>query len=234
MFEQSLMESAGVARSHRGLTTSLSALAQLALLGIAVLLPMFFTQTMPLLKSHPIEPVLMPRAVQPPEPPPTDSGSSQSNLSTGARTIVVNNSFLATHSLAFDRNAPDPAIPQPYGLPGADARNLPIGNIPSTGIRGPAGPIRISNLSEGRIIRKVTPIYPSIAKRTGIEGQVVLEAVISRAGRIENLRAISGHPWLAEAARVAVNQWEFRPYILNGTPIEVVTRITVDFKLNRD
>src|SRR5262249_6227564 len=93
---------------------------------------------------------------------------------------------------------------------------------------------RVSNLSEGRIIRKVTPVYPSIAKRTGIQGQVVLEAVISRAGRIENLRAISGHPWLAEAARVAVNQWEVRPYILNGTPIEVVTQITVDYNVNQE
>jgi protein TonB len=62
----------------------------------------------------------------------------------------------------------------------------------------------------------------------------VLEAVISRAGRIENLRTISGHPVLAKAAEAAVNQWQFRPYILNGVPIEVMTQITVDFKLNRE
>jgi periplasmic protein TonB len=233
MFEQSLLESTAAVRSHRGLATSISALAQLTLLAIAVLLPMIFTQTMPLLKTRYLEPVLIPHSVPRPEPPPTDPGPSQNSLATGAQTIVVNNPFLATRSPAFDRSGPDPEIPQPWGIPGADARNLPIGSVSTTGVSGPKGPVRISILNEGRIIRKVTPAYPVIARNAGVQGQVVLEAVISRAGRIENLRTVSGHPWLVQAAKAAVNQWEFRPYILNGTPIEVMTQITVDFKLDQ-
>jgi periplasmic protein TonB len=234
MFEQSLMESAGVTRGHRGLVTSLSALAQLTLVVIAILLPMLFTQTPPLLKPHILEQWTPPPVVPPPEPLPTDPSSGHNELTSGTRPIMVNNPFLATQSLAFDRSNPDPEIPQPYGLPGTDPRNLPIANIPGTIIRGPSHPIRISNLSEGRIIRRVTPVYPRIAKTVGLQGQVVLEAVISRAGRIENLHTVSGHPMLAQAAEAAVSQWQFRPYILNGTPVEVVTQITVDFKLNRE
>ena len=141
--------------------------------------------------------------------------------------------FSTTRPAFLTQTSPDPAIPQSFGPPGADAKDLPIGNVTNT-IGGPKGPVRISHLNEGRIIRRVTPVYPSIAKTAGVQGQVVLEAVISRTGRIENLRAISGHPTLARAAEAAVSQWEFRPYILNGTPIEVVTQITVDFRLNRE
>lgn len=235
MFEQSLLESAGAARSHRGLTTSISALGQLTLLGIAVLLPMVFTQTMPLLKTRYLEPVLVPHSVQPPPEPPTgDATSRQSSLSSTERTIVVNNPFPTTHSLALEHASPNPEIPQLPGMASMDATRLPIGNSnPADAVRGSDKPLIISNLSEGRITRKILPIYPVIARNSGIQGQVVLEAVISRAGRIENLRLVSGHPMLVRAAEVAVSQWEFRPYILNGAPIEVMTQITVDFKLNR-
>jgi protein TonB len=60
---------------------------------------------------------------------------------------------------------------------------------------------------------------------------VVLEAVISKAGTMQNLRLISGHPLLVPAAIEAVNQWRYRPYILNGEAIEVETQITVNFIL---
>jgi protein TonB len=66
-----------------------------------------------------------------------------------------------------------------------------------------------------------------------IQGPVVLEAVISKAGKIENLRLVSGHPMLAAAAIDAVSQWRYRPYILNGDEIEVETEITVNFVLER-
>jgi periplasmic protein TonB len=234
MFEQSLLESAGAGRSHRGVATSISALGQLTLLGIAVVLPMVFTQTMPLLKTRYLEPVLIPRTVPPPEPPSGDPNSRQSSLTSPAPTIVVNNPFPTTHSLALEHASPNPEIPQLIGAASMDASRLPIGNSnPADGVRGSGKPLIISSLSEGRIIRKVLPIYPVPARNIGIQGQVVLEAVISRAGRIENLRLVSGHPMLVRAAEAAVSQWQFRPYILNGAPIEVMTQITVDFKLNR-
>jgi protein TonB len=84
---------------------------------------------------------------------------------------------------------------------------------------------------EGSLIRKVQPVYPPLAKTARIQGPVVLFAVISRAGTIDNLRVLSGHPMLVPAALDAVKQWQYRPYILNHEPIEVETQITVNFVL---
>jgi len=86
---------------------------------------------------------------------------------------------------------------------------------------------------EGSLIYRVEPQYPAVAKAMGIQGQVVLAAVISREGSIEKLQPLSGHPFLVKAALDAVRQWRYRPYILNGEPIEVDTRVTVNFTLNR-
>jgi protein TonB len=58
-----------------------------------------------------------------------------------------------------------------------------------------------------------------------------LRAVISRAGTIENLQVLSGHPLLTNAAIAAVRQWRYRPYVLNGEPVEVETQVTVNFIL---
>jgi periplasmic protein TonB len=93
------------------------------------------------------------------------------------------------------------------------------------------GPKRItSQLSEGQLVNRVEPIYPHIAAISGIQGQVKLHAIIGRDGRIQSLSAISGHPLLLRAALEAVEQWRYRPYVLNGEAVEVETLITVNFK----
>jgi protein TonB len=84
---------------------------------------------------------------------------------------------------------------------------------------------------QGSLIRRVEPAYPQLAKNARIQGPVVLAAVISKAGTIEDLRVISGHPMLVKAAIDAVSQWRYRPYILNGDAVEVDTQITVNFTL---
>ena len=84
---------------------------------------------------------------------------------------------------------------------------------------------------EGSLIRKVQPVYPPLAKTARIQGSVVLFAIISRAGTIDNLRVLSGPPMLVPSAMDAVRQWQYRPYILNHEPIEVETQITVNFIL---
>jgi protein TonB len=86
-------------------------------------------------------------------------------------------------------------------------------------------------MSEGNLIRRVPPGYPALARSARVQGTVVLQAVISKDGSIENLRLISGHPMLAPAALKAVQQWRYRPYILNNEPVEVETQITVNFSL---
>ena len=86
-------------------------------------------------------------------------------------------------------------------------------------------------MSEGNLIRKVQPAYPQLARTARIQGSVVLQAVISKEGAIENLKVLTGHPMLVQSAIDAVRQWRYRPYILNGDPIEVETQIVVNFSL---
>jgi protein TonB len=84
---------------------------------------------------------------------------------------------------------------------------------------------------EGNLIHRIQPEYPSLARQARIQGQVSLRAIISRDGRIENLQVVNGHPLLVQAAIDAVRQWRYRPYMLNGEPVEVETQITVNFTL---
>jgi protein TonB len=84
-------------------------------------------------------------------------------------------------------------------------------------------------VSQGFLIQQVRPAYPALAIAARVQGPVVLNALISRSGTIENLRLVSGHPMLVQAAIDAVRQWRYRPYLLNGEPVEVETQITVNF-----
>ena len=91
---------------------------------------------------------------------------------------------------------------------------------------------RISpGLAQNNLMQKVAPAYPPLAKQAGIEGEVVLEATIAKEGNVENLRVVSGHPLLIQAAMEAVKQWSYRPVLLNGAPVEVVTTVNVNFSL---
>jgi protein TonB len=86
----------------------------------------------------------------------------------------------------------------------------------------------------GTLVRKVLPEYPIIAKQIHQQGAVVLMATIGKNGRIEHVQPISGPPLLIGPAQRAVEQWQYRPYILNHEPVEVQTQITVNFVLNRE
>lgn len=86
-------------------------------------------------------------------------------------------------------------------------------------------------VAAGMILQKTTPIYPPIAKAARVSGTVVLQATISKTGTITNLRVISGPAMLQESALEAVRQWRYRPYLLNGEPVEVETTVNVIFSL---
>ena len=88
-----------------------------------------------------------------------------------------------------------------------------------------------SGVMAGNLLDKVTPQYPAIAKAARIQGTVVLQATISKSGSIENLRVVSGPPMLQAAAMDAVRSWRYRPYLLNGDPVEVETTVNVVFNL---
>jgi protein TonB len=87
-------------------------------------------------------------------------------------------------------------------------------------------------MMEGNLILRVQPAYPLLARQVRVQGLVVLRAVISREGTIENLQVLSGHPMLVQAAVDAVRQWRYRPYVLNGEPVEVETEVKVNFILS--
>jgi len=100
----------------------------------------------------------------------------------------------------------------------------------------PATPQRIrvgGNVQQANLTRKITPVYPPLAKQARIQGTVKFTAVIGKDGSIQNLQLVSGHPLLVEAARQAVAQWQYKPTLLNGEPVEVVTTIDVNFTLSQ-
>lgn len=93
--------------------------------------------------------------------------------------------------------------------------------------------IRVSApVAGGMLIRKVNPVYPPLARQARVSGTVVLKAIIGKDGSIENLTLVSGHPLLAPAAIEAVKQWKYRPFLLNGRPLQVETEVTVNFALS--
>ena len=102
----------------------------------------------------------------------------------------------------------------------------------------PAPPSRIrvgGNVQAANLTRKVTPIYPATAKMDRVEGTVIMKAIIGKDGSVLSLEQINKmvDSRLAEAALDAVKQWLYRPTLLNGEPIEVITEIEVNFTLTR-
>ena len=86
-------------------------------------------------------------------------------------------------------------------------------------------------VSQGLLIKRVQPRYPQNALSMRVQGAVQMEATINKEGNISNLKVISGDAVLARAATEAVKQWRYKPYYLNGEPVEIQTQITVNFKL---
>jgi TonB family protein len=98
----------------------------------------------------------------------------------------------------------------------------------------PATPQRIrvgGNVQASNLIRRVDPVYPPLALQDRIQGTVHFTAIIGKDGRIVNLQLVSGHPALVIAASDAVRQWVYKPTLLNGEPVEVVTQVDVAFNL---
>jgi protein TonB len=90
--------------------------------------------------------------------------------------------------------------------------------------------VRVSQgVINGLLVNRVEPTYPGLAQQAHIQGVVVLAAIIGKDGSVQHLQVTSGHPLLAPAAIAAVKQWRYKPYVLNGEPVEVETTIMVTF-----
>jgi protein TonB len=119
------------------------------------------------------------------------------------------------------------------GTPGGVMGGI-LGGIGAGPVVKAAAPKKLSissGVMAGNLLQKTVPQYPAIAKAARIQGTVVLQATISKSGGIENLRVVSGPPMLQQAALDAVRAWRYRPYLLNGDPVEVETTVNVVFNL---
>jgi periplasmic protein TonB len=236
MFEDSTFESMGAIHTRtRGWMMATFALNGTILLAL-VLIPLFHPQMLPgLVRSIPMEEP--PPPLEPVRLPPAPAQTSRS-------APAINAPVLQSRPMIPTVN-PNPGLPDDTGP--IDPRNLAGSEFPNTGTGGPfpgsnnvrviapkpRAPAPVSSvLMAGLLLKKITPDYPEIAKATGTQGTVVLQATISTNGSIENLRVVSGPALLRQSALNAVAQWQYRPYTLNGVPVEVETTINVVFKLN--
>lgn len=242
MFADSLLETSWAHRSRRSWSTLTSFGLQAAVLGTALLLSLLKTIELPR-----VQVVSTPVSFGRPDPAPLVTHSTPHSGS-AVQIIPVSSQIMAPRRIpnsipmVNDADTQAPSIgsgPSSIGLPtGSDtgfhlpipgARPMPVTPV----VPPPSKPVfRTSSMLQGSLVRMVKPIYPPLARSARIEGSVVLEALISKTGTIQNLHATSGHPMLIPAAIDAVRQWQYRPYILNGELIEVETQITVNFTLS--
>jgi TonB family protein len=140
-------------------------------------------------------------------------------------------------STAANKPASEAAKSQPtppaLTLSTANNSTAALASIVSTEAARPAlGSFRISQgVSQGLVIKKVAPVYSATALQLHKEGAVDLMATISKGGTVTSVQVLKGDLLLAKLAVDAVKQWKYRPYLLNGEPVEIQTQITVNFKL---
>ena len=126
----------------------------------------------------------------------------------------------------------DAPAPSMIGMATPAGAPLPNLGTTETGLKPVLQTLSVSQgVSQGLLYKKVAPSYPPNALRMHVEGTVELLATISKEGNITHIKVVSGDPQLARAASDAVKQWKYKPYLLNGEPLEIQTGVTVNFKL---
>lgn len=250
MFSDSLLEY-GPQRKRKALATTTSFIFNCMAIGLMLLAPLIFTEQLP--KAQ-----LLTFLVAPPPPPPPPPPAAVEQIQRVVRQIqtdMLSSGQLRTPTkipqrvqMIKEEEAPPPLAATggvvggvPGGIPGGQLGGVIGGIVNSTSNLGavpkfiPAQPqrVRISQgVTRGLLIHKQEPTYPTLARSARVQGEVVLSAVIDISGQIQNLQLVSGHPMLVQAAIDAVRQWRYKPYLLNGQPVEVETTITVIFSLS--
>lgn len=233
------LESTWDQSGRRGWSTLASFAMQALGMSLLLALPLIWVQGPPPLQW--LQPLTSPAAFTPLAPAPATPGHHPATAASNPRTgQITAPASIPDHVATSDNAESVPTAPDlsnigagrvggsPDGVPGG------MGDIPVVTPPRPvaAKPLLVSNWAEGNVIHRVQPIYPQLARQARIQGAVELRAVISKAGTIENLVVVRGHPMLSGAAVEAVRQWRYRPYLLDNEPIEVETEITVNFVLS--
>ena len=245
LFADVLLEVDGSERRRRRLAAFSSVTVQSLIIAILLVIPLMFTEALP--KQQLLTFLVAPTPPPPPPPPAAPAvqvvRTIQSDLMGGR---LRTPSRIPTKVQMIREEEAPPEINSgggvvggvPGGIPGGQLGGVIGGIISSTGLGVPklalpVAPKRVrvsQGITSGMLLHRVEPKYPKIAQGARIQGQVVLTAIISKAGDVQNVTLISGHPMLVPAALEAVRLWQYRPYMLNGEPVEVETTITVTFR----
>ena len=212
-------------------TIVVSIVAHVAVLVVLVIVPLVAMEVVPVAR----EATAFIRAgaavlpdVPPPPPPRTPTTTAQHTNPDAAPTRAADR--IEPEVAVADRGVPIEGPPGVPGVPGG------VGMPTAPVILPPPPPTNEPRRTGGLIqrpqkTRDVAPVYPAIARMTGVRGTVVLEAVIGENGRVRNVRVLKSIPLLDQAAIDAVRQWQFTPTLLNGKPVEVVMTVTIEFEL---
>lgn len=239
MFEDSLVESGGKLAQRNPWTTAFSFAVQMLLAGILVLLPFIYTEALP--EQHLL------RILEAPAPPPAATPAAPRIARPVETVSELDHGVLRPPAeipktiapIRDEETPPSGATNGPGGVPGGVPNGVPnsvitevIRNTPATLPRAVIQKVRVSSgVAQGFLVHEVKPQYPLLARQARIQGTVILQAVIGKDGMVQNLHVLSGHPMLTQAAIEAVKQWRYKPYYLNGDPVEVDTQINVNFML---
>jgi periplasmic protein TonB len=234
MFEDSTFESAGRirTRSRRWMVAAFA--FNLSILLCFVMVPLIYLEALTpqtiitLIPMAPVpeqQPVQKPIAQTPrPVTKPYDPFAAPQKIPTGPIYIPTEPEPVAIAIPGGDGS----------GIPGGWGPSLPGQAMPRVVKQIISGPVRVSTaVEEGLILQKTRPVYPPIAIAAHVQGTVILAANISKGGAIENLRVVSGPAMLQQSAVNAVSTWRYRPYLLDGQPVEVETTVNVVFTLGR-
>lgn len=232
MFEQSLVESTGRIRTRSRRYAVPSFLLEAALVTTLILLPYLYPVALP-------RTTLITGLIAPPAPP---ALAPTQPIAVNAPRPQALNVYAPSHIpnsiTPIADTPPGPGVPGLFnsgpGVPGLPSLPLPAAPpMPPVRVAKPTGPLRVSaGVAAGQLIVPIQPRYPVIAQQARVQGTVVVSAIIGTDGRIASLRVLSGSPLLVPAASDAIQRARYRPWTLNGEPVEVETTINVVFSLN--
>jgi protein TonB len=243
MFEDMVVSGASSIKTNKPWTVALSMIFQVIFLGILILIPLIYTEALP--KAMLATMIVAPPPPPPPPPPPAATQivkvKPQVHLMDAGKLVAPK--VIPKDVKIIKEEAPDMSAGMAGGVPGGVAGGSMGGVIGGViggmgGAPPPPKPVasRIrqgGSLQAALLVNKVQPVYPPLARQTRISGTVRLHAIISKQGTVESLEVLSGHPLLVRAAMDAVQQWKYKPTLLNGEPVEVDTTIDVIFSLNQ-
>lgn len=234
MFEDSLVESSGRVRTHSKWYAIASFIVEALALAILILIPYIYPAALPprALASLLVAP---PPPLAPPSAPHTSPARAHAPSNPVQLLDLTAPRAIPSRIAKEDFTSP-PQMNTSLGIArGSNVTSLLGAPPPLPPVRPRAkssGPVRVSSgVAEGHLLAPIQPSYPAIAREAHIQGQVVIEAIISKQGLVEQAHIVSGQPMLAQAALAAVIRAHYQPYKLNGEPVEVETTISIDFVL---